>query len=536
MSAIPTEDSMQINIPPARPISPKFNQNLQKQPINGAVKPQSPILKPARPAMPRYISSSSTSSDDDTPPPRPVSPKFHVPAVKQSQVRKVSSNMPNQSQPKSNQFAPSSNYKLDDLSDLVTARLTNQSGYINSGHRSRSISQQHQDTSRPYTPQQQDNSRPQSRSRMSQFGHFDSRSTTPLLSKQNSFNNFGIFSTSTRDSYDNNNYRGRNSAGLSSECLDDSDYGAYQISRDFIRTPSVLDERALSRIGSTSYFDDNDYSAFTPDLSVHRKMSFSSSVCSTPLQTPKLNRDFGFVSNKKDLMPKPPRRRSKDASSRPVSRQDRSSSRESTPTNIPVSVKSPVRPSRIRGRNYAGGKKTKTEINKPQRPHSLQEKEQEPVYEILTPAANTFHSSRQRRHISSSSDSESDFKTPQASPKFSQKHRNSSSIYEDIDIGLQSYQNFVDNPLLKNKNKSTLPTKVEQRPSSVISKGKVIPPRTSQDPIPTPRQSRSLTRSRDQSIESLNSLNSLPRKIYPKKKEPHYKIPPHPRPVNPQAG
>ena len=83
--------------------------------------------------------------------------------------------------------------------------------------------------------------------------------------------------------------------------MDDSDYGAYPTHRDFMGTPSFVDERNLSRMGSTSYFDDNDYSAFTPDLRTQRKMSFSSvsSVCNTPLLTPKVNKDFGFVSSKK---------------------------------------------------------------------------------------------------------------------------------------------------------------------------------------------------------------------------------------------
>merc|ERR1719450_803773 len=56
--------------------------------------------------------------------------------------------------------------------------------------------------------------------------------------------------------------------------------------------------------------------------------------------------------------------------------------------------------------------------------------------------------------------------------------------------------------------------------------------RTSQDPIPTPRKT-SLTRSRNQSTESINRMNSLTREQYPKK-EPHYKVPPpNPKLVNP---
>merc|ERR1712106_1091370 len=48
----------------------------------------------------------------------------------------------------------------------------------------------------------------------------------------------------------------------------------------------------------------------------------------------------------------------------------------------------------------------------------------------------------------------------------------------------------------------------------------------------TPRKS-SLTRSRNQSTESINRMNSLPRELYPKR-EPYYKVPPpNPKLVNP---
>ena len=498
------------------PLSPKpFRQQ--------AVKPD----KPVSPKRFCFSSSSSSCSSDDTPPPRPKSPEFLFPSS-----RSNSSHSNNQMQNISRRSfhvgssRNSSSGDSCDLSEMVSARL----GY-----------------QRP--PSSQDMSRPQSRSRF-----IDSRSTTPQLSKQNSFNNFGMFSPHSRNSY-NENFS--NKFGFSPEFLDDSDYGAYQISRDFIRTPSLLDERSFSRLGSNSFFDENDYSAFTPDLRQQRKMSFSSSVCSTPLQTPKLNRDFGFVSSKKDVMPKPPRRRSKDPGngSRPVSRQHRSSSRETTPVNNP---KSPVRPSRVRaGKNYPAAAtpntQNKLETNKSHRPRSLQETAQEPIYEILSPVSQTINSNRSNKvqrnksnlsRYSSSSDSESDFKTPQASPRFVRSSNKSkkvdqrnSDIYEEIEIGSQSYQNMKDNPVLNVKKikpvpvvKKTVTTETKVQPC----KPKMIPPRTSQDPIPTPRKS-SLSRSRDQSVESLNSLNSLPRKIYPKKTaEPHYKVPPpNPRPVKP---
>ena len=539
MSAIPTEPEStsvrNIMQPPVRVHSPKVNQKMR----NEVTKARSPILKPTRPQAPRYISSSS--SDSDTPPPRPASPVFHVPSS-QSRVTGASSSRGGNV---SNVNRNSKSYDLDNLADLVTARLTSNSRQdLEQTHHAPS----HQARSRPFTPHGHDQDLSRSRSRMSQFGFIDSRSTTPQLSKQNSFNNFGMFSPNTRNSFENNYNRNRHSA----DYMDDSDYGAYPLNRDFVRTPSVMDERALSSLGSTSYFDDNDYSAFTPDLHNHRKMSFSSSVCSTPLQTPKLNRDFGFVSSKKqDPMPKPPRRRSKDPNnpSRPVSRQHHSTSRETTPVNNPV--KSPVRPTRLRPKNYSvnqqqnNNKKCKSNNSKSNnkvnhRPRSLQETSQEPIYEILTPVSNTFHTPKNHKYCSSS-ESESDFRTPQASPrvlrqnaKNRQKNINQSSIYEDIEIGSQSYQNFFDNPLVNGNGKKRSSHISTEEPTNLhSSRPKMIPPRTSQDPIPTPRQSRSLTRSRDQSIESLHSLNTLPKKLNPKK-EPHYKVPPpNPRPVTP---
>ena len=145
---------------------------------------------------------------------------------------------------------------------------------------------------------------------------------------------------------------------------------------------------------------------------------------------------------------KPPRRRSKDpntsSSPRPVS------SREVTPVNNPTvgsrSIRgqypghvitpdqsgNPVRPSRLRAKNrtadeHHNGRKNINENNrkninqrkyntgaadvKLNRPTSLQEAES--VYEILTPVARTQHSMRPRNYCSSS-DSESDFRTPQA--------------------------------------------------------------------------------------------------------------------------
>ena len=495
-------------------------------PVVTQIKQMSPILKPARPVSPKLcFSSSSSCSSDESPPPRPKSPEYHPPAVRhQGQMRNMSRGHISETS------SSGDSCDLGNLADLVSARLAagvRHSAAPAPGH------------SRPFTPSSQETSRPQSRSRFLHSG-----STTPQLSKQNSFvNTHAMLPQNTRN-FDNNF---TNRYLHTSDFLDDSDYGAYQISRDFMRTPSVLDDRSFSRAESTSYFDDNDYSAFTPDLRLQRKMSFSSSVCSTPLQTPKLNRDFGFVSSKKDAMPKPPRRRSKEHnSSRPVSRQHRSSSRETTPVNNPV--KSPVRPSRLRAsKNYPAAPQHKSETNKVNRPRSLQEPSQEPIYEILSPVVSkTINNNRsnkmQRNRISysSSSDSETEFKTPLASPRFvrhpnkNKKSNRGSDIYEDIEVGSQSYQNIRDNPIVQKKTKQAVSqvSRTEAKEQSAV-KLKMIPPRTSQDPIPTPRKS-SLSRSRDQSVESLHSLNSLPRKLYPKIKEPHYKVPPpNPRPVFP---
>ena len=110
--------------------------------------------------------------------------------------------------------------------------------------------------------------------------------------------------------------------------------------------------------------------------------------------------------------------------------------------------------------------------------------------------------------------------------------RRQSDVYEDVDIGTQSYQNVRDNPLI-NASKRSSQSLNDETTSCKQIRPKMIPPRKSQDPIPTPRKS-SLSRSRDQSVESLHKMSlSLPRKLYPKK-EPHYKVPPpNPRPVNP---
>ena len=529
--------------PPVRPPSPRV---VTSQPIN-VTKPRSPILRPIRPRSPRL----SSSSEDDSPPPRPASPVFHIPNVKKSSVTKIapaksisdtafdSRHWGNRGEVVTRRGHPSSSagYDLDNLVDLVTERLRSNKSHQNV-RQSSSVSVT-PPQSRPFTPQHgQHLSRPHSRSLLPQALDFsDSRSITPQqLSRQSSFNNFGMFPQGMR-SNDNNYHRSR----LSSEFMDDSDYGAYPTHRDFMGTPSSMTERNLSRMGSTSYFDENDYSAFTPDLRTQRKMSFSSvsSVCNTPLLTPKVNRDFGFVSSKKEPA-KPPRRHSKEplsSGSRPVSRHHHSSSRESTPVNNPV--KSPVRPSRVRGKNHPRDHQHQNKVNKSRaadkinRPKSLQEAE--PVYEILTPVASTFHSTR-RHNYCSSSDSDSDFRTPQASPRLMRQAakniRRQSDVYEDVDIGTQSYQNVRDNPLI-NASKGSSQRLSDDSSLKHNTKPKMIPPRKSQEPIPTPRKS-SLSRSRDQSVESLHKMSlSLPRKLYPKK-EPHYKVPPpNPRPVNP---
>jgi RanBP-type and C3HC4-type zinc finger-containing protein 1 len=123
---------------------------------------------------------------------------------------------------------------------------------------------------------------------------------------------------------------------------------------------------------------------------------------------------------------------------------------------------------------------------------------------------------------------------PSTKNKSKNKTARTSSIYEDVDVG-QSYENFNDNPVLeKSKKISRMVTKHDKDYAlpSKINKPKIIPPRTSQDPIPTPRKS-SLTRSRNQSTESINRINSLTRETHPKK-EPYYKVPPpNPKLVNP---
>ena len=113
--------------------------------------------------------------------------------------------------------------------------------------------------------------------------------------------------------------------------LDFSDYSLYDPGLEFGGA-----RRSMSRMGSTSLISESNYSAITPEVS--RKLSLSVRT------EPKFPKDFGFVSsNKKDVMPKPPRRRSKDVVggySRPTSRMsnnnNNNSSRDETPVNSPV--------------------------------------------------------------------------------------------------------------------------------------------------------------------------------------------------------
>ena len=311
-------------------------------------------------------------------------------------------------------------------------------------------------------------------------------------------------------------------------------------------------ERALSRIGTTS-LDTEAYSAMTPI--VNRKQSVSS-VHSTPLLQPKVSKDFGFISSKKEPIPKPPRRtRSKDPSSSMVSMP---SSRDITPVN------SPVRPVRgTRGRASVQG-----------RPLS-QCQDTENVYEVLTPGPLPPRT----RTYSSSSDSDSDFRTPRASPRFvrpSQKQKakpakvqsspskgsmssskasissskvpatskqkvspaskmkpSSSVIMRDQG---QSYQNTEQNFHGLGDIQNRLSTLSLASNSSTergrVNKPKAIPPRTCQEPIPTPRRGTLARRSREASQET----TGLPAREVKAggRREPYYKVPlPHPREVTP---
>ena len=151
------------------------------------------------------------------------------------------------------------------------------------------------------------------------------------------------------------------------------------------------------------------------------------------------------------------------------------------------------------------------------RPRSYQEYTPEPLYEILTPL-NTFPS--KSKSVYSSSSSDSDFLTPQASPKISRSSsRSHAQTYKADPTHLSySYENFQDNPIQKDRRRIPRVAKntVEYTVSTRIDKPRKVPPRASLEPIPTPRKS-TLGRSRDGSRE----------------KEPYYKVPPpNPVPVN----
>ena len=313
-------------------------------------------------------------------------------------------------------------------------------------------------------------------------------------------------------------------------------------------------ERALSQIRTTS-LDTEDYSAITP--LVTRKQSVSS-VHSTPLLQPKLSKDFGFVSsNKKEPMPKPPRRnRSKDLM-QSVGPGSAPSSKDTTPIN------SPVRP--VRG---ARGRSSRQST----RPASQME---ENIYECVTPGPLPYTPLQVRSQaFSSSSDSESDFRTPHASPRFvrhnpkpktkssnkvqssaskaslassrasvnssksnSKSKTSSSRVKPSSSVILrdrgQSYENTRGFPGGLTEQQKHLSSTSLASTSSSGERGprpKLIPPRTCQEPIPTPRTRSLARRSREPSQETTGVSPRGTRA----RREPYYKVPPpNPREVTP---
>ena len=90
--------------------------------------------------------------------------------------------------------------------------------------------------------------------------------------------------------------------------------------------------------------------------------------------------------------------------------------------------------------------------------------------------------------------------------------------FEEPGMHLQySYENFQDNPIMKDRRRISrqAKNKVEYTMPNKINKPRAVPPRSSIEPIPTPRKS-SAYRSREQSRE----------------KEPYYKQPPSNKPVH----
>ena len=187
---------------------------------------------------------------------------------------------------------------------------------------------------------------------------------------------------------------------------------------------------------------------------------------------PDLKSNFGFQSS----IPKPPRRRSKESQERSLCSPDMSRSttkaaaakehdRKSHFNNTPMS---PLRPHR-----------SKTKLQNSYRPKSMQESYSEVQYEVLSPPTNTFHA--MPKHRNNSRD-----KTCENNNKDFSKAKESDSFLLD--------ERFPENDR----------TKVCD----------TVPPRRSQEPIPTPRKS-TLGRSRVGTLE------------------PHYKVPrSNPIPVN----
>ena len=231
------------------------------------------------------------------------------------------------------------------------------------------------------------------------------------------------------------------------------------------------------------------------------------------------------------------------------------SSKDTTPMN------SPVRPVRnARGRSSRQSTRPVSQMD-------------ENIYECVTPGPLPYTPLQVRSQaFSSSSDSDSDFRTPHASPRFVRhnpkpKTKSSNKVQSSASkASLASSRASVSSSkgnnkpkmssprvkpsssvILRDRGKSyentlAFPQNTQNRLSSTSlasttssssdrARPKLIPPRACQQPIPTPRTRSLARRSREPSQETTSPRGTGAR---PSKREPYYKVPPpNPREVTP---
>ena len=285
ITEIPTKSQ---NDNPSHEIAPKLPAKKIYEPHYA--KPVSPP-RPVTPPRPRSPAPSSQFEDcSPAPPPRPVSPKSRSLPKKSAQHQPLSrTSVSYQQHIESNNNRNCSNKHVQNRSSASYPEVDE---WLSTRP---SASSRRSSPARPYTPQSQ-YYRPHTPSQYSPVtARYTPRETTPSSL---------VYSNPVQR---RNSYLERSDSRLSDF---DSDYPPFEMSREYARTPLLFSDSNLSRMGSTSLISESNYSAITPEVS--RKLCLSAQT------EPKFSKDFGFVSSKKESVPKPPRRtRSKDVPSRP---------------------------------------------------------------------------------------------------------------------------------------------------------------------------------------------------------------------------